>query len=122
MDGNSVVVKLVASGEAWVGLTDTDDVAAALREGLPVVAVPLSEDGLVIPNTIGWVRGSRRVPAAEALAEFLQSSAVVERLIAAGALVGQKPEGAGQGIVVNWDDLLRDHAAAMSQLKALFLR
>ena len=27
VDGNSVVVKLVGKGEAWVGLTDSDDIA-----------------------------------------------------------------------------------------------
>jgi len=33
VDGNSVVVKFVARGEAWIGLTDSDDIAAGQREG-----------------------------------------------------------------------------------------
>src|SRR2546421_303257 len=36
VDGNSAVVNLVGRGEAWVGLTDSDDIAAGQREGLPV--------------------------------------------------------------------------------------
>src|SRR5262245_23204005 len=31
VDGNSVVVKLVVQGEAWVGMTDSDDIADAQR-------------------------------------------------------------------------------------------
>src|SRR6266567_1928404 len=38
VDGNSVVVRFVARGEAAVGLTDSDDIAAEQREGAPVVA------------------------------------------------------------------------------------
>src|SRR5262245_17346420 len=41
VDGNSVVVKFVGRGEALIGLTDSDDIAAAQREGSPIAALPL---------------------------------------------------------------------------------
>ncbi|HKI72725.1 MAG TPA: substrate-binding domain-containing protein, partial [Verrucomicrobiae bacterium] len=55
VDGNSVAARLVAKGEAWIGLTDSDDIAAEQREGAPVLALPLTEESLLIPNTIAVV-------------------------------------------------------------------
>src|SRR2546428_12501778 len=51
VDGNSVVVRVVGSGQASVGLTDSDDVAAGIREGLPLAPLPVTEATLLIPNT-----------------------------------------------------------------------
>ena len=42
VDGNSVVVNLVGRGEAWIGLTDSDDIAAGRRDGLPIAELPLT--------------------------------------------------------------------------------
>ncbi|MEW6161559.1 MAG: substrate-binding domain-containing protein, partial [Verrucomicrobiota bacterium] len=72
VDGNSVVVKLVGRGEAHFGLTDSDDVAAGQREGLPVAALPISEEALLIPNTVAVVRNAPHPEAAERLYQFLQ--------------------------------------------------
>ena len=43
VDGNSVVVKLVGRGEAAIGLTDSDDILAGQREGLPVAALDVGQ-------------------------------------------------------------------------------
>ena len=43
VDGNSVVVKLVGRGEAAIGLTDSDDILAGQREGLPVAMLPAGQ-------------------------------------------------------------------------------
>ncbi len=87
VDGNSVVVRAVARGDALLGLTDTDDVAAAVREGAAVMAIPLSApDRLLIPNTVAMVRGSPRPEAGRRLAEYLRSPAVSARLANVGAL------------------------------------
>src|SRR5439155_22343482 len=56
VEGNSVVVKIVARGEAWIGLTDSDDIADGGLEGLPVSACPISEETLLIPNTVAVTR------------------------------------------------------------------
>jgi iron(III) transport system substrate-binding protein len=43
VDGNSIVVKLVGRGEAAIGLTDSDDILAGQREGLPVAMLPVGQ-------------------------------------------------------------------------------
>jgi iron(III) transport system substrate-binding protein len=78
LDGNSTVVRAVATGELRVGLTDTDDVYAGQREGWPVDMVYDAEGAFVIPNTLGLVSRGRAAddPArgdALALIEFLLS-------------------------------------------------
>jgi len=64
VDGNSVSAKLVAKGEAWIGLTDSDDIAAEQREGASIV--PLAADGRIAsdPETVAVVRGARHQQAA----------------------------------------------------------
>jgi len=47
VDGNSVVVQLVGRGEAWIGLTDWDDIMA-VAQGFPVTALPLGPESLLI--------------------------------------------------------------------------
>ncbi len=59
VDGNSAVVKQVARGEAWIGLTDSDDIAAEQSEGSPVIAMPMTEETLLIPNTMAILQGAR---------------------------------------------------------------
>src|SRR6266536_2466154 len=88
VDGNSVVVQFVARGEAVVGLTDSDDIAAGASEGAPVLALPLTDESLLIPNTVAVVRGARHPEAAQQLFEYLQRREVIERLVAVHALEG----------------------------------
>ena len=88
VDGNSVVVKMVGRGEAWIGLTDSDDIAAGQEEGLPVAPLPMSEETLLIPNTVAVVRGAPHPEAAQRLFEYLQRRDVVQQLVAAHALEG----------------------------------
>jgi len=123
VDGNSVVVQFVSRGQARIGLTDSDDIAAAQREGAPVAALPLTAESLLIPNTIAVVRAAPHPAAAEQLYEFLQRHAIVDQLIAVHAL-----EGAAQSEVTvptlrpDWPRLLQDLAPASESLKRIFLR
>ncbi len=86
--GNAGVVQAVASGEADLGMTDTDDVWAAQREGLKVELVypahgAPEEDGggtLLIPNTVGLVKGGANDAAAERFAAFLLSDRVAQMM------------------------------------------
>jgi iron(III) transport system substrate-binding protein len=87
-DGNSQVVRAVAQGEIDVGLTDTDDVYAGQREGWPVAMVyPRAGKGgcqpgpMLVPNTVGVVKGAPHADAAGRLVDFLLS-ADTERLLA----------------------------------------
>ncbi|MGA1516279.1 MAG: ABC transporter substrate-binding protein, partial [Phycisphaerales bacterium] len=79
--GNAAVVEAVASGEADVGLTDTDDVWVMQDRGVEVELVyprhaPDKAPGggtLVVPNTAAIVRGGPNPDGAVRLLEFLLS-------------------------------------------------
>jgi iron(III) transport system substrate-binding protein len=124
VDGNSVVVKLVARGEAWLGFTDSDDIAAEAHEGSPVAALPVNEETLFIFNTVGVIRDAPHPAAAQKLFEFLQSREVSRRLVEANALeaAALDPATAASGLKVDWNSLLRDLEAATDELKKIFLR
>lgn len=123
VDGNSVVVKLVGRGEAWIGLTDSDDIAAAKREGLPVDALPLSEESLLIPNTIGVMRDAPHPDEAQQLFDYLQSTEVLQELVTMNALEGASLDGVGtETLRPDYPALLRDLEAATGKLKEIFLR
>ena len=124
VDGNSVVVNLVGRGEAWVGFTDSDDIAAAQREGQPVAALPVTEETLFIPNTVGLIRNCPHPAAAEKLYEFLSEQQVSQQLTEAHALEGAvlDEQTARQGLQVNWGRLLEDLESATAESKGIFLR
>ncbi len=88
VDGNSVVARMVARGEAWIGLTDSDDVRVVQREGAPVAMLPIGPETLLIPNTVALVSGSPHPDAADELSRFLNSAAVVASLVENEALEG----------------------------------
>jgi iron(III) transport system substrate-binding protein len=121
VDGNSVVVKFVGRGEAWIGLTDSDDIAAGAREGLPVAALPLNAETLLIPNTVALVRDSPHPTEGGQLFQFLQRPEVAARLVKEAALEGGKPEPQA-GLQVNWEALLKDLDPAVAAMKEIFLR
>ena len=98
-DGNASVVRAISQGEVDVGLTDSDDVYAAQRNGwkvgmvlegfddasapAPTPAPALSRMGtVVLPNTAGLVAGGPNAGAAAGLLDFLLSEEV-ERMLAA---------------------------------------
>jgi iron(III) transport system substrate-binding protein len=93
VDGNSVVVKLVGKGEAVLGLSDSDDAAAALREGFPIQAVFFPEEMPLISNTVGIVKGAPHREEALQLQKYLASDAVVEQLVSLNALKGKDKPG-----------------------------
>lgn len=123
IDGNSVVVKMVGRGEAWVGLTDSDDIAAGKREGLPIEALPLDGESLLIPNTVGVIRNAPHPDAAQKLFEYLQSAEVLGQLVRAHALEGQSASESGAATLkVDWNGLVQDLDSATAKLKEIFLR
>jgi len=123
VDGNSVSAKLVAKGEAWVGLTDSDDIAAEQREGASIVPLPLTEESLLIPNTVAVVRGARHQQAAEKLYDYLQRPDVLEKLVAANALEGVSPPvGPSATLKPDWDKVLAELEVGTRELKRIFLR
>lgn len=123
LDGNSVVVQMVGRGAASMGLTDSDDVAVGQREGLPVVALPLSPEMLLVPNTVGVIRDSPHPGAAEQFFQFIQRVDVVEQLVAWQALEGiSVSEVRTPTLAPDWNRLLVDLERGTEELKAVFLR
>ncbi len=123
VDGNSVAAKLVAKGEAWVGLTDSDDIAAVQGEGAPVVALPLSGESLLIPNTVAVVRDAPHPEAAQRLFAWLQRPEVAARLVAVKALEGASAaEVATPTLQPDWDKLVSELGAGTERLQKIFVR
>ena len=123
VDGNSVAAKQVARGEAWFGLTDSDDIAAEQSEKMPVAPQPMTSETLLIPNTIAVVRDAPHPEAAQRLFEYLQRREVTERLVAAKALEGLSVnEVKIPTLKPDWPTLLRDLEPSTEKVKAVFLR
>jgi iron(III) transport system substrate-binding protein len=121
VDGNSVVVQLVGRGEAAIGLTDSDDIAAGQRREFPIVALPLTRDSTAIPNTVALVRGAPHPQNARRLFDYLQTPAVSEELRRVNALEpGAEP--ALELTNPDWSSLLVQLDRAAGQLKQIFLR
>jgi iron(III) transport system substrate-binding protein len=84
VDGNSTAVRMVATGQADVCFTDTDDVYAAQRNGWPVAMNYLDQGGdgaLAIPNTAAIIKGAGNIEEAKELMEFLLSEQLEEMLL-----------------------------------------
>ena len=84
VEGNSTAVRMVATGQADVCFTDTDDIYAAQRNGWALDMVPLDQAGrgnLVIPNTAAMIKDGPNAESARALMAFLLSD-TLERFMA----------------------------------------
>jgi len=124
-EGNSSVVKLVASGVAPIGLTDSDDVLVGQKKDWPLDVIQINEETLLVPNTVGVINKPAVSPLTQTLFEYLQSPEVVKKLVAAGALEGVNPanaQGTSQALRVNWDDLLKNLDDTTRKLGTVFLR
>jgi iron(III) transport system substrate-binding protein len=83
VDGNSTAVRMVATGQANVCLTDTDDVYAAQRNGWPIAMNYLDQGGdgvLTIPNTAAVIKGGPHPEGAKVLMDFLLSEQLEQML------------------------------------------
>ncbi len=120
VDGNSVVVRLVGAGEAAIGLTDYDDIAAGQKNGLPIAAVEI-EETLFVPNTAALVKGARNKVPAQKLMEYLSSPKTVDRLVEVNALEGDVAAD-GQPGFPDWNGVLRDLETGAKELSDVFLR
>jgi iron(III) transport system substrate-binding protein len=123
VDGNSVAVATVGRGDAWIGLTDSDDIAAGQTEGLPIVSLPQDGETLLIPNTIAITKSAPHPLSARRLFDYLQRPAVAAQLVAAHALErAGEPANSGNALKVDWPLLLKDLEATTEKLNAIFLR
>ncbi|HVR37256.1 MAG TPA: extracellular solute-binding protein [Methylomirabilota bacterium] len=123
VDGNSVVVQFVGRGDAWIGLTDSDDIDAGRRQGLPIEALPIRNDSLLIPNTVAIVRNAPRPESAQKFLDYLTRPDVVEQLAEMGAIEGANPAMVDVATIQpDFPELLRELEPTTEQLKSIFLR
>jgi hypothetical protein len=101
-----------------LGLTDSDDVRAGLKNGLPIAGQSLSQDGFSIRNSIGYVAGAPRPGLAKRLAKHLQSQPVIDALVAAGALDPGTP---GASATIAWPGVVAENERAVAELNSIFL-
>jgi iron(III) transport system substrate-binding protein len=84
VSGNSTAVRMVATGQADICFTDTDDIYAGQRNGWPVAMNFLDQGGdgvLAIPNTAALVKGGPNPKSAQGLLRFLLSEELERRLV-----------------------------------------
>ena len=123
VDGNSVAARMAAKGQVAVALTDSDDVAAEIREGGKLKSLWITSETLLLPNTVAVIRSAPHPAAAQQLFEHLQSRVVIERLVQTGALEGaSRSEITNATLQPDWDALLRDLDSGTKQLQGIFLR
>ena len=122
VDGNSAVVRLVGIGEAWLGLTDWDDIAVGLRKQLPIKMLPLTQEFPVIANSVALIRGGPNPQNARRFQEYLQQRQTQERLLALGALEGISPSDPSDFLRTDWERILDDFESTYTWLSETFLR
>jgi iron(III) transport system substrate-binding protein len=84
LGGNSVVAQAIADGSVDAGLTDNDDVAAAVANGGKIEAVLPDQPAfgtLMVPTTVGLVTGAKNGDPAKRLIDFLLSREVEQKLL-----------------------------------------
>jgi iron(III) transport system substrate-binding protein len=119
-EGNSHVVGRVLRGEAWVGLTDSDDIAARRREGKWTGEALWFPESLRLPNTIAVIRGAPNPSAAQRLFEFLASQDVLAQLVKVGALERPEDESGAIGLNPDWGGIVSSFDDGIRDLKEIF--
>jgi iron(III) transport system substrate-binding protein len=87
LGGNSDVAEAVARGTMSFGLTDNDDVHSMRRQNYAIGHALLDQNGmgtLVLPTTVGLVKGSRNPENAKKLIDHILSERTERRLIEMG--------------------------------------
>lgn len=85
LPGNKQVAVEVGAGSVAMGLTDTDDALAEIRQGRPVEMILLDahDDGLgmlLLPNTLAFVKGGPNPGGGEKLIDYLLSQGIEAKL------------------------------------------
>jgi iron(III) transport system substrate-binding protein len=105
LGGNGEVVKQVAAGNLYAGLTDNDDIDSMLREGGELKGVPArtkdDPGALAIPVSVALINGAKHPDEAKTLIDYLLSPEVERKLIDAKfTRIGVRHTAAGDTIPV----------------------
>ncbi|MFB3892772.1 MAG: extracellular solute-binding protein [Phycisphaerae bacterium] len=131
VEGNSVAVRMVTTGQADVALTDNDDFFAYQASGAKIAMVPLDQGGdgaLVIPNSAAIVKGAPHRAEAEELMAFLLGGKA-EQLLAESVshntpLVAKPPAGfekyaIGKGLQVDYQKVADELPGALEAAREI---
>lgn len=122
-EGNAHVVRRIGRGEAWIGLTDSDDITAGQREGWKVEPLSITRDMLFIPNTLAAVRPMAPDNPTVSLINYLTSPATRELLMKSGALESADIPPATEGwLAPNWDNVLATIDDGTEAMRRIFRR
>jgi iron(III) transport system substrate-binding protein len=94
LSSNGEVKRRVAAGEFAFGLTDTDDVHEAAKDGKPVAAVYPDADGagtLVMPNAAVLIAGAPHAENGRRFIDFLLTAQAEEELAKSAAQMPLRP-------------------------------
>ena len=119
VDGNSAVVRFVSRGEAAVGVTDWDDVAAGQAEGLKVKGHTFGAESVRTPNSVGLVIGAPHPGEAKAFLDYLMSEPVRKSLAAAKALESAELTAS---FAIDWSGLLASAERDLEFLRKAIVR
>lgn len=137
VDGNSVVRDMVAQGQLWFGLTDTDDACGALKRGAPVEIIfpDQGEDQLgtlVIPNTVALIADAPHSEQGKQFIDYLLSKEVEEQLVLSGwSHVPLRPLGITQdcldtselkGMPTDLETIYQQISFTLEEMKQIFIR
>jgi iron(III) transport system substrate-binding protein len=135
VDGNSMVKDMVMSGQLSIGLVDTDDACAALKNNAPVKVIFPDQDGfgtLVIPNTVALINKAPHSANAKKLIDFLLSAEVENLLLESGwSHVALRPTKAApqlletaniKGMAVNLVDVYSKMEIVQKEMTQIFIR
>jgi iron(III) transport system substrate-binding protein len=121
VDGNSAVVRLVGQGIAWLGLTDSDDIAVGLRNGFPIRQVELTQEYPPIANSAAMVVDGPHPNAARLFIEYLQKESTVKRLVELGALEGVEFSDVNHS-TIDWSEVMGSFDESYRWLGETFFR
>ena len=121
VDGNSAVVRLVGQGKAWLGLTDSDDIAVGLRNGFPIRQVELTQEYPPIANSAAMVVDGPHPNAARQFLEYLQKESTVNRLVELGALEGVEFSDVNR-LSIDWNEVMGSFDDSYRWLGETFFR
>jgi iron(III) transport system substrate-binding protein len=126
VDGNSTVRDLVASGDLWWGVTDSDDAQAALRRGdAPLrMVIPDQHEGggaLLIPMSVAVIAGAPHSANGRRLADALLSPETLSALADQGFVFPAGPS-AVRLMPVSWPALFGHFARTQADMREIFVR
>jgi len=137
VDGNSGVRDLVANGQLYMGMTDTDDAIGAVIEGAHVEMIFLDQQEggmgtLIIPNTVALIHDAPHPTEAKMFIDFLLSNQVESDLVESGWLqIPIRPVAAEQtyfdakdvrGIDVEYEKVYAQLETVKKDLAEIFVR